>query len=100
MPRFNIYTGEWEYEPGEKPPEKKEEKVIRLELTKEDIERFKGYIEKAKELWEKFREAAQRARLRRALKEAGIEIIKPEEVKAKPEEEFARILREAGIEVV
>jgi signal recognition particle subunit SEC65 len=39
--------------------------------------------------------------LRKALKEAGIEIIKPEEVKAKPEEEeFARVLREAGIEVV
>jgi hypothetical protein len=103
MPRFNIYTGEWEYEAGEKPPEEKkpEEKPIRLELTKEDIEKFKGYIEKAKELWEKFKEAETRARLRKALKEAGIEIIKPEEVKAKPEEEeFARVLREAGIEVI
>jgi hypothetical protein len=100
MPRFNIYTGEWEYE-GEKPPEKKEEKPIKLEVTKEDIERFKGYIEKAKEIWEKFREAEARAKMRRALKEAGIEIIKPEEVKRKPEEEeFARVLREAGIEVV
>jgi hypothetical protein len=107
---INLYTGKIEDERpimAEVPTVTlmTEEKPTKLELTKEDIEKLRenieklrGWYERAKEFFERIREEQAKAKARKALEEAGIEVIKP--TPPKPPTEFEKAMEEAGVEVV